>query len=76
MQQLNVGTMDAAIRWLLAVVLGYGSVALNVHVILSLLMAMVALGMAASALMHLCPLYAMLGISSRHRSTVTSPRHP
>ena len=72
MQQLNVGPLDAAIRWLLAAALGVASVALDLTMLLSLLAAMMALGMAASALMHFCPLYATLGLSTRHRPPVTS----
>jgi hypothetical protein len=75
-QQLNVGTLDAAIRWLIAAVLGVASVALDVPMSVSLLLAMIALGMAASALMHFCPLYARLGMSTRHRAPMASTRHP
>jgi hypothetical protein len=76
MQRFNVGALDAAVRIALAAGLGFLSVTLNVHLLVSLLIAMVALGMAGSAMLHYCPLYTLLGVTTRHdRGSTPAARH-
>jgi hypothetical protein len=76
MEKLNVGTVDAALRSAVAVGLGFLSVSLNVHLLISLLIAMIAMGMGASAMLHYCPLYSLLGICTRHNGAAPTARHP
>jgi hypothetical protein len=71
MRAINVGGTDTAIRWLLTIGLSFLSIITSTHMVLSLVLAMFALGMAASALTHYCPLYTWLGISTRR-----TPRPP
>jgi hypothetical protein len=70
----NVGRIDAAIRWSLAVVFFGASLVLNGIPVVALAAAVLALVMVATALTGSCPLYRLLGISTCPRNPAT-PRH-
>lgn len=68
----NVGSRDAVIRWMLAVVFFALAVVFNASPVIALVSALLALVMAGTALTRSCPLYSLLGIDTcRH---ATEPR--
>lgn len=70
----NVGALDAKIRWALAI--GCFAVALvwNSSPVIALLGALLALLLAGTALIHACPLYRLLHISTSRRSIPATRR--
>lgn len=65
----NVGTVDAVIRWGLAVACLVVAVIMNHEAIVSLSAALCAIFFAATALTRHCPLYELFGRSTRaHQS--------
>ena len=67
--QPNVGRTDAGIRWALAAILFTLSIVYNSLAFLSLLAALGALVMVATALTGKCPFYTLFGIDTYHRSS-------
>jgi len=68
----NVGTFDAAARWVLAATFFFSSIAVNDHAAISLTLAALAVVMIGTALTRKCPLYTVLGM--RTASAPVSPR--
>jgi hypothetical protein len=65
--QTNVGRLEAAIRWILAGTLFGVSISLNAHVVPSLLAALVALILAATALTRRSVLYSLGWLRAQRR---------
>lgn len=68
----NVGSLDATIRWTLAIIFLGLAVAFNSAPVIALVTALLALVMAATALTKVCPLYTALGIDTARHETPDS----
>ena len=69
----NVGRTDAGIRWLFAAAFFALSLGFTGSPILGFLAAVMALVMVATALMHTCPLYRLVGLSTCPRDPIGRP---
>lgn len=70
----NVGSVDATIRWALAIIFFGLGVAFNSAPAIALVTALLALVMAGTALTKVCPLYTALGIDTARPVTPGEPR--
>lgn len=69
---INVGTMDARIRWALALVCFALAIGFNASPMIALLGALAALVLAGTALTHVCPVWYFFHIDTAHRNVPTA----
>lgn len=74
--QENVGTMDLAVRTVLAVILAGLAIAFAEDLLISALAALTSVLLAGTVLTRRCPLYHAFHFSTRFRTPSTGPRHP
>ncbi|MBI4501120.1 MAG: DUF2892 domain-containing protein [Gemmatimonadetes bacterium] len=68
--ETNVGKTDAAVRWIIAVVLFSIAFVFNAHVVWSFFAAVGALVMAGTALTRRCMFYSLIELAMRRRRPV------
>jgi hypothetical protein len=69
----NVGSVDATIRWTLAIIFFGLAIAFNSAPAIALVTALLALVMAGTALTKVCPLYTALGLDTARHGTPGQP---